>query len=103
MGGHEILTRYTPFFIMALSLIIILGLYKLYKHFNDYQYIALIVIPASFFIAYFWIATFEPSIESARDVVRIVISLGMGNAITVIFGFLSKLRRKGEVKKYANK
>ena len=85
----------TPLFVCILSLVLLYGLLTLHRKTGNWRFMSLSIIPASYFLLYFWIDAMNPPIEYARTGSRMTLLISIANALYVVFDYLAKLKRGG--------
>lgn len=88
------MTPLPPWMIIAVSLLTIYGLYKIYRVEKNWKIKMWMLIPFSFAFVYSWVWAFDPQIANVSYVVRNIIFFSFGVADFIIFDYSARLAGK---------
>ena len=96
MFWEDILLQYSPFLIVIMAVYVLYQLIYINKYYNKWEITSLYLIPLSIAASYIYIGLFNPTIELARTIVRILFPFCLGNSITVLSSVITTLiKRRG--------
>lgn len=94
--GDEFIIIYSPFLFVLMSIYIILELWRINFYLDRWEINSLMIIPVMMATVYLWIGIFDPQIETARLMLRLVLVTSLGLSCHVVYSVSKNLRKRGK-------